>query len=158
MTHNSRKAWKTIIHLSKKPASSAPPCLVNTNQVAHQLLINGRDTVSTKPKRPVLPPTTEVESKFYPFNEKEYRRDIADLNKNRIDDVLVEQLTNLGPRAHKWLLAMLNNCFTLNKIPTTWRKSKIITILKQGPDSAIPKNCRPMTLLFDLESRVQVNC
>ena len=33
------------------------------------------------------------------------------------DDVLVEQLKNIGPKA-RWLLAMLNKCFMENKIPT----------------------------------------
>ena len=56
--------------------------------------------MSTKPKRPALPPTTEVgESMVYPFSE-EYRRSITAL-KNKaagIDDVLVVQLKNIGPK------------------------------------------------------------
>ena len=62
-------------------------------------------------------------------------------------DVLVEQLRNLGPNAHKWLHEMLNNCFIDNKISTIWRQSKIITILKSVKDSAIPKSYRPILLL-----------
>ena len=70
MTHNSRKAWKTIRNISNDPASSTPPCLASANQVGHQLLIKGRGTMSTKQKRPVLPPTIEVgESMVYPFSE-----------------------------------------------------------------------------------------
>ena len=34
-----------------------------------------------------------------------------------------------------------------NKIPTQLRQSKIIAILKHGKDSAIPKTCRPISLL-----------
>ena len=53
----------------------------------------------------------------YPFIKEEYRRGIAALKNNKaagIDgiDALVEQLNNLGPKTYKWLLAMLNNCFT----------------------------------------------
>ena len=33
MTHNSRKAWKTIRKLSNDPTTSNPPCLVSANQV-----------------------------------------------------------------------------------------------------------------------------
>ena len=54
MTHNSRTAWKTINKLSNDPTSSNPPCLVTANQVAHKLLVNGRGTMPSKPKRPVL--------------------------------------------------------------------------------------------------------
>ena len=61
--------------------------------------------MSTKPKRPTLPPTTEVgESMVYPFSEEEYRRGITALKNNKtagIDDVLVEQLKNIGCKTHK---------------------------------------------------------
>ena len=113
----------------------------------------------------------------YPFSEEEYRRGIAVLKNNKaagIDDELAEQINNIGPKTHKWLFAMLNNGFTENKIPTIWRKSKIIAILKPGKDSAIPKSYRPISLLCHtyklyerlilnripryMESNVQVNC
>ena len=42
---------------------------------------------------------------------------------------------------------MLNICFMENKIPTIWRQSKIIAILKPGKDSSIPMNYRPISLL-----------
>ena len=58
-THNSRKAWKIIKHLSKDPTSPISPCLVIANQVAHQLVMNSRGAMSNKPKKPVLSPTAE---------------------------------------------------------------------------------------------------
>ena len=164
MTHNSRKAWKTINKLSNDPTSSNPPCLVTANQVAHQLLVNGRGPMPSKPKRHVLPPATEGDtSKVYPFSEGEYNKGVAALKNNKAtgrDDILVEQLNHLGPKAHKWLLTMLNICFMENKIPTIWRQSKIITILKPGKDSSIPKNYRPISLLchtYKLYERMILN-
>ena len=164
MTANSRKAWTTIRKLSNDPTSSNPPCLVTANQVATQLLVNGRGSMPTKPKRPVLPPASEGgTSMVSPFSEEEYRKGMALLKNNKAagrDDVLVEQLKNLGPVAHKWLLTMLNKCFTENKIPTIWRQSKIIAILKPGKDSAIPKNYRPISLLchtYKLYERLILN-
>ena len=104
MTHNSRKAWKTIRKLSNDTTTSNPPCLVSANQVAHQLLVNVRGTMPSKPKRPVLPPATEGHySMVYPFSEKEYRKGVAILKDNKAsgrDDVMVEQLKNLGLKAH----------------------------------------------------------
>ena len=72
----------------------------------------------------------------------------------------MEQLKHLGPKAHKWLLTMLNICFMWKKIPTIWRQSKIIAILKQGKDSSIPKNYRPISLLchtYKLYERMILN-
>ena len=59
MTHNSRKAWNTIQNLYNDPTITNPPCLISAKQVARQLLVNGRGTMPSKPKRPVLPPATE---------------------------------------------------------------------------------------------------
>ena len=49
MTHNSHKAGKIIKHLSNDSTSPITPCLVSANQVAHQLFINSRGTMSNKP-------------------------------------------------------------------------------------------------------------
>ena len=85
-----------------------------------------------------------------PFSEEKNRKGVAILKNNKAssrDDVLVEQQINLGPKAPRWLLTMLNKCSMENKIPTLWRQSKIITILKPGKNSAIPKRYRPISLL-----------
>ena len=71
----------------------------------------------------------------------------------------MEQLKHLGPKAHKWLLTMLNICFMENKIPTIWKQSKNITILKPGKDSSIP-NYLPISLLchtYKLYERMILN-
>ena len=163
LTHNSRKAWQTIRKLSNDPTSTNPPCLVNANQVTHQLLVNGRGTMPTKPKRTVLPTVEGISSLVSAFSEEEYRKSIAALKHNNaagIDDVLLEQLNNLGPRAYKWLKTMLSKCLTENKIPKLWRQSKIIAILKPGKDSATPKSYRPISLLchtYKLYERMILN-
>ena len=105
MTQNSGNAWKTINKLSNNPTSSNPPCPVTANQVAHQLLVNGRGTMPSKPMQPVLPPATEGDtSKVYPFSEGEYNKGVATLKNNKAankDDILVDQLMHIGPKAHK---------------------------------------------------------
>ena len=111
MTHNSRKAWQSIKKLSNDPTSPSPPCLVNSNQVAHHLLANGQGTMPTKPKCPALPTVEGKPSLVSAFSEEEYRKAIAALKNNKaagIDDILVEQLKNLGHKAHKWLHTMLH--------------------------------------------------
>ena len=59
----------------------------------------------------------------YPFSEEEYMKGVAILKTKKAsgrDNVPVEQLNNLGPKPHRWLLTMLNKCFMENKIPTLW--------------------------------------
>ena len=109
----------------------------------------------TKSKCPKLSPISEDDSSLvFSFTEVVYKKDIATLKNNNaagIDDVLVEQLNKLGPRAHTWFHSMPYACFTYNRIPKVWRHSKIIVILKPGKDSGIPKCYRhvcipPMSL------------
>ena len=93
---------------------------ITANQVAHQLLVNGRGEMPIKAKCPNLSPIREDDSSLvFPFTEEEYKKGIATLKNKKvagIDDVLVEQLKNLGPRAHRWIHSMLNVCFTENRI------------------------------------------
>ena len=47
----------------------------------------------------------------HPFSEEEYRKSIVALENNKAvgrDDVLVEQLKHLVPKANRWLQTMLN--------------------------------------------------
>ena len=107
--------------------------------------------MTTKTMCPKLFPISEDNSSLvFPFTEEEYKKDIATLKTKKeadIDDVLVEQLKNLGPRAHRWLHSMINGSLTENRILKVWRPSKIIAILKLGKDSGIPKSYRPISLL-----------
>ena len=123
--------------------------LVNDNQVVHQLLINGHGTM-TRPMRPILLPIQEgTPTMAHPYSEEEYRKGISALKNNKAagrEDVLVEQLKHLGPKANKWLHTMLHVCSTGNKIPKIWRQSKIITILKPGKDPTNPNNYIPISL------------
>ena len=121
-----------------------------------------KDQKSSKPSSPQQQVSPVHESDTY-FTIMHYRKGIVALNYNKaagIDDVLVEQLNNLGPRAHKWLQTMISKCLTENKIPKLWRQSKIIAILKPGKDSAIPKSYRPISLLchtYKLYERMILN-
>ena len=82
-TGNIRKAWQTIRKISTDTAAPKPPCLVPAYQVAHELLVNGRGKMPTKPKRPNLSPISEYDSSsIFPFTEEEYKKGIATLKKS----------------------------------------------------------------------------
>ena len=50
-THRSRKAWKTINKLSKDYAQPQQQCKVTADQVAHQLLLNGKGNSTHRPSK-----------------------------------------------------------------------------------------------------------
>ena len=150
MTHNGRKTWETIIKITNDPSISKPHCIVSANQVAHQLLINGRSTLLSKPKRHVIYTTTSM---TYSFNQ-EYIRGVV-LLKNNIatGKVLVLLHTNDCPQCSthsRWK----------TESRTLWRQLKIIAILKPGEDSEIPNSYRPIALLchtYELYERLILN-
>ena len=72
LTHNSRMVWQTIRKLSNNPTTPNPPCLVNSDQVAHQLLINGQGAMPTKPSRTnqLLNLTQHIEDSYQRENRR----------------------------------------------------------------------------------------
>ena len=54
-THSSRKAWKTINKLTKDYTEPQQQCKVTADQVAHQLLLNGKGNKLHVPRREKMP-------------------------------------------------------------------------------------------------------
>ena len=54
-THSSRKAWKTINKLTKDYTEPQQQCKVTVDQVAHQLLLNGKGNKLHVPRREKMP-------------------------------------------------------------------------------------------------------
>ena len=94
LTDNSQKAWQTIRKIPNDSTAPKPHCLVTANQVAHQLLVNGRGEMPTKPKCLKLSPISKEDASLaFSFTEEEYTKGTATLKNKKetcIDDVLVE--------------------------------------------------------------------
>ena len=108
MTNNSRKAWATIRRLGED--HTTPPTLttVTANSVAAQLVANGRSQTRRRPTgeyrgTAVPDPPQPASTLTKPF-------DLEELKADEINDILVEIIQHLGPKAKTWLLAMLNSC------------------------------------------------
>ena len=63
-THSSRKAWKTINKLTNDYTEPQQQCKVTADQVAHQLLLNGKGNKLHVPRREKMPRQTVTESKL----------------------------------------------------------------------------------------------
>ena len=99
-----------------------------------KIIVNGRGNMPSKPKRPVIPETEAGTSMVSPFSEDEYRKGVATLKNNKAagrDDVLVEQLKNLGPNAHKWLHAMLNHRLLIQKLYNITQDSALCRVVQK---------------------------
>ncbi|XP_049873462.1 uncharacterized protein LOC126372007 [Pectinophora gossypiella] len=113
MTHNSKKAWTTIRKLTNEAPPPMSPSQVTADQIAHQLLLNGKHPrrLSRVPK--ASQPTTPNDSISRPFLLGEITKVIRELKCGKasgVDNISVEQIKNLGPVAVSWLLQMFNEC------------------------------------------------
>ena len=117
MSKNSKKAWSTIRKLRGDPTAPPQQPKVTANQVANQLLLNGK---SGKMKR-----KTKLNRKKHskdpghtrPLTMEELNTGISSLKPGKaigLDNISTEQIKNFGPVARKWLLRMYNHCYNNN--------------------------------------------
>ena len=150
MSKNSKKAWSTIRKLRGDPKAPPQQPKVTANQVANQLLLNGK---SGKVKHKI-----KLNRKKYskdpghtrPMTMGELDTGISSLKPGKaigLDNISTEQIKNFGPAAKKWLLQLYNHCLTTRKLPKIWKKAHVMALLKPGKDPSIPKSYRPISLL-----------
>ena len=114
-------------------------CL-SANQVAHQLLLNGRV--------PNRQPKVRLDRQRYPDDPGFTRAfTAAELDIGILDDIQTELIKQFGPKARDWLLRFFNNCTETKKVPKNWRQAKVVALLKPGKDPSVAKSFRPISLL-----------
>jgi Reverse transcriptase (RNA-dependent DNA polymerase)/Endonuclease-reverse transcriptase len=154
MTHNSRKAWSLIRKLSGDPTERKAIASVTPNQIAHQLLLNGKTSSKCRVNRyPKTGDSLGLGLLKSPFTPEEMVRALMKMKNGKspgIDELCTEQVKNLGPMANCWLLDLFNNCRTTYEMPKSWRKAKVIAIAKPGKDPNHPSSYRPISLLCHL--------
>ena len=118
MTHNSKKAWSTIRKLCDDPCKPKQHCNTAANQVAHQLLLNGRV--------PNRQPKVRLDRQRYPddpgftraFTTAELDIGIRVLTKGKapgLDDIQTELIKQFGHKARDWLLRFSTTALRLSK-------------------------------------------
>lgn len=163
MTHNSKKAWSNLRKLTGEPPPPTNPGQVTANQVATQLLLNGKSTDRMPKLTPIVAEQQNRTDLSKPFTHQELETAMKTLKNGKaagVDDLTVEQIKHLGPKATNWLLDLYNNSLSTIKIPKAWRKSKVIALLKPGKDPSDAKSYRPISLLchtYKLFERLLLN-
>ncbi|XP_072022738.1 uncharacterized protein [Amphiura filiformis] len=150
MTNNSKKAWTLIRKLSNDPREAEQHYNTTANQVAHQILLNGKTTTKHPKVQVDWNKYNEDQGFTNPFSMDELEERITSLKNGKacgLDDVSVEQMKHFGPRTKEWLLQFFNECMRSHKIPKIWRRTRVIALLKPGKDPSEAKSFRPIFLL-----------
>ena len=165
LKHSSRKSWAMIKKLGNDNTKAKRHYNVTANQVATQLLLNGKSPRTNRARNRTKLPKTDKNMSYYTktITLEELQQAIKNLKNNKaagLDDIRTEQLKHLGPIALQWLLNMYNHCIEQKTVPNIWRKAKVIAILKPGKDPDNPKSFRPISLLchtYKLLERIILN-
>jgi len=155
MTQNSKKAWSTIKKLNSDKNPQASLAAVTPNEVATQLLLNGKPLNKERGHRKKMKEEMEnvmleSEDEFADFTISELEDAIKLLKPGKaagLDGITTEVIRNFGPKAKAWLLQMFNTCATTLSIPKVWRKAKVVALLKPNKDPSNAKSYRPVSLL-----------
>ncbi|KAL1448639.1 hypothetical protein WDU94_001908 [Cyamophila willieti] len=154
MKQNSRRAWKLVNNLNQEsPISRDLTGSVTPDQIAHQLLLNGK--TNKKPPNINIRKHEENENHMLdvPFTLSELLLAVKEMKNNKAagpDDVRTEQIKRFGPATNQWIVDLFNNIMNSMRLPKLWRKSHVIALLKPGKEPTEPKNYRPISLLCHL--------
>ena len=114
MTHNSKNAWSTIHKLCDDPCKPKQHYNTTVNQVAHQLLLNGRV--------PNRHPKVRLDRQRYPedpgftraFTAAELNIGIRVLKNGKtpgLDDIQTQLIKQFGPKVRDWLLRFFQQLY-----------------------------------------------
>ena len=155
MTHNSKKAWATIRKLNNEKSPPKRVAAVTPNEVAHQLLLNGKPLIRERSYLKQMKADMErvlntSDDLFEPFSIEELQEAFEHLKPGKaagLDGILPEVVMHFGARTREWLLALFNACATTYCIPKIWRKARVVALLKPEKDPTDPASYRPISLL-----------
>lgn len=153
LRRDSHKAWRLLRRLSNDPTKTSVHYNVTANQIAHQLLMNGKPIYKHKVPRYQRVIQEESNDLTIPFSMAELEKAIGQTKNGKsagLDDIRTEQIKHFGSKTKEWLLKLFNNCMKNCQIPKIWRKSRVIALLKPGKEGNNPKNFRPVALLCHL--------
>lgn len=155
--HSSRKAWCLLRKLgSAKPPPPNKPTLDPNSIAAHIVNISKAKcekvfTRSIQNEYKVLRSTTTPNDQYSsPFTAFEINVALGAMKVGTaagMDGIYTEFLKNSGPRTRTWLSSFYSNIMSSNQLPTAFKKSKIIALLKPHKPEELPQSYRPVSLL-----------
>ena len=166
---NTYKLWTTIQRLNNKQATTHPNITIDFNG---RTAITNRDKANhfTKQFTNITPHKTQQNTRHIikQIHQLPHQPILITSNQTSIaikqsrtnkstgpDNVNIQHLKHLGPRAIKYLTAIYNLAINSNQIPHIWKLAKIIPIPKPNKDPSIGTSYRPISLLSPIAKTLE---
>ena len=149
-THNSNRAWSLIRKLSNDPRKADQHVNVTPNQVAHQLILNGK--VPNRQRQNKIKRCGQENHDFADdFTIIELQNSLKHLKNGKtagLDNILTEEIKNFGPVTMMSVLNLLNAYARTHRLPRLCRQARVVALLKPRKDQSSPKSFRPIISLL----------
>ncbi|KAI5707897.1 hypothetical protein M8J77_012085 [Diaphorina citri] len=133
--NNSRRAYRLLKNLSNDPSNPQHvQTTVKPDQVAHQLLKNGKTNFKIK-KIKIQREINENHFLEQPFMVGELQEMMKSNKAAGIDDIRMERIKNFGTETLKWVTSLINICVSSLQIPRLWRKAHFNWTFEAGQRS-----------------------
>lgn len=154
---SSKKAWGLLHRLSGTMKNSQRISEMSPDSIAAQLVSNSQGIVSRQQKRNVNREymqnfrSSHINSSYSaPFSSQDINDALSAIVNGKAagkDNIFPDFLKNLGPITREWLARFFTQIHRSGKIPTLWKKTKVIAILKPNKPANEPQSYRPISLL-----------
>ncbi|KAI5756023.1 hypothetical protein M8J77_021438 [Diaphorina citri] len=156
-THSSRKAWSVIRKLGGANRPNSKTVNIHPDKIAKRIVQVSKSEPDKEISRKVQQELKELRRTTDPnstvsgaFSEDEINEALLDTKTGKaagFDEMYPEFLTNCGPRTRKWLCAFFTDILLTNRLPTDFKKTKVIALLKPNKPNDVPESYRPIALL-----------
>ena len=161
----SRRIWNMIRKMSGKGKQNSPPLIVNgqtidnPKQKADTITRNIDETQGQEPTRINEEQANTIRESLQFEDEADYNTSFTlhELNDSLDalkpgkamgdDEVENEFLKNLPEHKKLELLKLINQSWIESTLPTSWKHSLVLPILKEGKDATDPTSYRPISLI-----------
>lgn len=130
---------------------------ISPDSIAARLVVNSQGNVPTQQKKNVNSQylknlrKSPVNSSFSaPFSRDEIHDAMSFILSGKaagIDNIFPDFLKHLGPKSTEWLSKLFKQIHRSGRIPTLWKKARIIAVFKPNKAADEAQNYRPISLL-----------
>lgn len=170
MAQSSRKGWAVIRKLGAASKLCRRKPKINADRIARRIVRSSKAPSKKYFTKKVIQAyhlirksASTIDSISGAFSSEDINFALMSMKNGKasgFDSVYTEFLTYCGPRTRLWLARFFSNIVSSNCLPSTFKRTKIIALLKPGKSEELPENYRPIALLsvtFKLFERLIYN-